>query len=75
MERRVRTTTQDGHVVVHCSGEIDLRTVGPPRRVLERLGDAGADIVVDLTRVTFIDSTGVGALVAALRRAQRHGGA
>jgi anti-sigma B factor antagonist len=70
----LRTTTHDGRVVVHCVGELDLHTVAPLRRVLERLCDAGADVVVDLTRVTFVDSTGLGVLVGALRRTQRHGG-
>jgi anti-sigma B factor antagonist len=70
----VRTTTHGRHVVVHVTGDVDMGAVTPLRRVLHALGDAGADVVVDLTQVTFIDSTGVGLLVSALRRTERHGG-
>jgi anti-sigma B factor antagonist len=74
VEPFVRTTTHGDRVVVHVAGDVDMGSVTTLRRVLHALGDAGADVVVDLGGVTFIDSTGVGVLVAALRRTQRHGG-
>jgi anti-sigma B factor antagonist len=74
VEPFVRTSTDGGRVVVHVAGDVVGRAVTLLRRVLHALGDAGADVVVDLTSVTFIDSTGVGLLVAALRRTERHGG-
>jgi anti-sigma B factor antagonist len=60
--------------VVRLAGEIDVSTVGQARA---QLGDAivdnpGAVITVDMGEVVFLDSTGIGALVSALKRA-RHG--
>ncbi|MGD0607783.1 MAG: STAS domain-containing protein, partial [Streptosporangiaceae bacterium] len=36
--------------------------------------DDGGMLIVDLNRVTFIDSAGLGALVSTARRAAEHGG-
>jgi anti-anti-sigma factor len=44
------------------------------RERLSGLADSGQPLIVDLNRVTFIDSTGLGVLVAAARRAAAHGG-
>jgi anti-sigma B factor antagonist len=38
------------------------------RRLLERTATADGDIIVDLSRVEFVDSTALGALVAAYKR-------
>lgn len=65
----------DGGVVVEVRGEIDMACA-------DRLSDALVDtatrlrparLVVDLLHVTFIDSTGVGALVAGRNAAQALG--
>ena len=49
-------------------------TVAPLRERLFELADSGETLIVDLNRVTFIDSVGLGALVGTARRAARHGG-
>lgn len=55
--------------VVHVSGDIDLATAPALRELLEEKLEQGySDIVVDLTDVTFLDSTGLGVLVAALKK-------
>jgi anti-sigma B factor antagonist len=58
------TRRSDGSIVVEIRGELDVSTVERLRQVLT---DAAAlrprRIVVDLAHVTFIDSTGLGALV------------
>lgn len=64
----------DGTVVLTPEGELDLDTV--PR--LDRaLGDAESRrpsrIVIDLSRLAFMDSTGLQALLAARGRASQHG--
>jgi anti-sigma B factor antagonist len=65
----VTTETVSGAVVVEVSGEIDLHTAPTLRAALAAAVDAaGGDqpaVVVDLTGVGFIDSTGLGELVAA----------
>ncbi|MDN4172638.1 STAS domain-containing protein [Nocardioides sp. SOB77] len=62
--------------VVVARGEIDLATVGGFRTVLNDLMvDGHVDVVVDLSDVPFVDSSALGALVAAHRRARGLGGA
>lgn len=48
-------------------GELDLATADVVREALrEALADAREEVVVDLTELTFIDSTGIGILIAAV---------
>jgi anti-sigma B factor antagonist len=66
------TTERHGDaVVVTPSGEIDRDTAAPLQDVLERAVRAadGGLVDVDLHRVTFLDSSGVGALLSAHRLA------
>jgi anti-sigma B factor antagonist len=57
-----------GHTVVRVAGELDVFTAGQLRQVLfDPVLCAGPRVVVDLDDVTFLDSTGVGTLVAARR--------
>jgi anti-sigma B factor antagonist len=61
--------THSTRTVVTVSGEIDLATQGQLRAQLNDLVVAGhVDLVIDLSRVTFVDSTGLGALIGARRR-------
>ena len=57
-------------------GEIDVSTVARLEAALEAAIETGGSgvVVVDLTEVTFIDSSGLGALVAGLKQAQQRGG-
>jgi anti-sigma B factor antagonist len=63
-----------GCAIVAVTGEIDISTVTGLRDRLFELADGGQPLIVDLNRVTFIDSAGLGALVVAARRAAAHGG-
>ncbi|HZQ56576.1 MAG TPA: STAS domain-containing protein [Acidimicrobiales bacterium] len=54
------------------SGDVDIATAPGLREQLERL--EAPNVVVDLSGVTFIDSTGLGVLVGALKRAKEAGG-
>ena len=49
-------------------GEVDIATSPVLRRQLERLVDDDEPIVVDVTDMTFIDSSGLGVLVEVLQR-------
>jgi anti-sigma B factor antagonist len=62
-------STQSNRTVVTVSGEIDLATQGQLRGQLNDLVVAGeVDLVLDLSGVTFVDSTGLGALIGTRRR-------
>jgi len=63
-----------GVLIAAVTGEIEISTVTRLRERLSELADSGQTLIVDLNRVTFIDSAGLGALVGAARRATAHGG-
>jgi anti-sigma B factor antagonist len=63
-----------GVVVAAVAGEIDISSVAQLRERLYELADSGGTLIVDLNRVTFIDSAGLGALVGTARRAAENGG-
>lgn len=77
--RRFRVETIEAREqvpVLAVSGELSLHTVCTFRAAVLRLIDAGArQIVVDLTAVTFIDSTALGVLMSGQRQLQPRGGA
>ena len=61
-------TVAGGTHVVAPSGEIDALTAPQLGRKLLAIAEEGNDVVVDLSRVTFMDSTGIGVLLNAVRR-------
>jgi anti-sigma B factor antagonist len=69
MELSLSTRTVASHLVLEVGGEVDLYTAPELRERLTALVEGGnRRIVVDLGRVEFLDSTGLGVLVGALRR-------
>jgi anti-anti-sigma factor len=63
----------DGATVVAVFGEVDLATSGQLEAALQGLAAQKRTAVLDLSRVEFIDSSGIGVLVRATRDAQRDG--
>ena len=60
---------------LHVGGEIDMATAPQLRDALADLVDSGArSITLDLGAVGFVDSSGLGVLVGALRRQDQSGG-
>jgi len=57
----------DGTAVVHVAGEIDLSVRAELARMLAQACAGGRDVVVDVSRTTFMDSAGLHALVEARR--------
>jgi anti-sigma B factor antagonist len=74
-EMSVTVRSERGVVIAAVAGDIDLSTVAGLRERLSGLVDSGQPLILDLNRVTFIDSTGLGVLVATARRAAVHGAA
>lgn len=63
-------------LTLHLSGELDALTAGDLRPTLDSLAEQGGrQIVVDMSGLRLIDSSGVGALVALYKRARENGGA
>ena len=73
-ELSVKVRHERGVVIADVTGDIDVSTVSGLRERLLGLADGGEPLIVDLNQVSFIDSTGLGVLVAVARRADAHGG-
>jgi anti-sigma B factor antagonist len=56
--------------IVHVAGEVDVASAPELRSRLEEVGPAEGRVIVDLTEVGFLDSTGLGVLVAGWKRFQ-----
>ncbi len=69
MDFEVVTTQAAGRSVVTVTGELDAHVAPDLQAAIDpALQQAGPAIVVDLTGVPFIDSTGLGVLVTTLKR-------
>lgn len=69
------TIRPDGVAVLVAEGRINLVTATAVRREVQRVVDEGhARLALDLSRVEFIDSSGLGALVSGLKTARTAGG-
>lgn len=71
----VSTRQEDGHVIVTVAGEVDLYTSPKMREALfEGIADPPARIIVDLSGVSYMDSSGIATLVEALRATRKAAG-
>ena len=72
----LEVTTQDsgGQVTISLKGELDLSSVGKVQEELRRVEAEGpAVLVLDLSNLTFLDSTGLRTVVTADERARENG--
>ena len=75
MDLGLDVSEQNGYSVLAVSGEVDVATVPRLREQLHGLVAQGSNkIVVDLDSVDFLDSTGLGVLVGALKRVRSNDG-
>ena len=75
MELQLATRHEGDVSVVSARGEVDVFTAPGLDTELDALIAAGnARLVVDLSEVAFLDSTGLGVLVKALKHAREAGG-
>ena len=64
-----------GRSIIALTGEVDVYSAYKLRETIKDLVEEGRyDIVVDLERVAFLDSTGLGVLVGGLKRVKHHQG-
>jgi anti-anti-sigma factor len=73
MSFTVNHEVEQGEIVVQVDGDIDIATAPRLWRALEPHLDSPRQLVVDLSRVSFIDSTGVGILIRAVNALRERG--
>jgi anti-sigma B factor antagonist len=68
--------SQAGHHVIAVRGENDLFTAPELKQALTDAIEGGQHrVVIDLTEVSFLDSTALGVLIGAVKRLRSRGGA
>ena len=76
MELDIRTQTDGDVCTVTLEGEVDVYTAPRLKEELVSVIEGGCQyVIVDMQNVGFIDSSGLGVLVSALRRARERNGA
>ncbi len=74
MESKIETRAE-GMAILHLSGRLDLASAAKFRnQVAELLGDGNLVVILDLAEVSFVDSSGLGAIVSGLKAARQCGG-
>lgn len=72
---QVQSTEIAGRPVVRVTGDVDLRSSPQLRdQLLDLARDANGDLLVDLSNVGYMDSSGVGTMVFVKREVERDGG-
>src|SRR5437763_16964954 len=75
MDLGLDVTERDGFTVLAVRGEVDVYTAPRFReRLIELVSEGKHKIVIDLEGADFLDSTGLGVLVAGLKRLRSHAG-
>lgn len=73
MNLQIDVTDQDNQVTVYVSGEIDIYTAPDLKNKLVPLTkEKGKIVSVDLTDVNYMDSTGIGVFISALKSTKEH---
>jgi len=70
----VHAEQRDGHVVVSLRGDLDLAAAPRVRAALSDALALDRNVVVDCSALEFLDSAGLGTLIAARTRARCAGG-
>lgn len=76
MELSVEPRVEGDVAILHVAGEVDVYTAPSLReRLVDLVADGHVKIVVDMSDVDFLDSTGLGVLVGGLKRVRSQDGA
>ena len=66
-------TEMDDKLLVRLSGDVDLEHCVPVRQLLLDAVGRGRDLLIDLSGVTYVDSSGIASMVEALQLASKNG--
>jgi anti-sigma B factor antagonist len=71
----LETRHEDGNTIIEVGGEIDVYTAPKLRdKITELVGNGNYHLVIDMEKVDFLDSTGLGVLVGGLKKVRAHDG-
>lgn len=74
MELKIESNCNEAACTLRVQGEIDVSNADAFRESLNGLiGPKGGEVIVDMTQVPYIDSTGIGVLMGAAHRAEEEG--
>jgi anti-sigma B factor antagonist len=69
------THHEDGRTIIAVGGEIDVYTAPKLRdKITELVGNGEYHLVIDMEKVDFLDSTGLGVLVGGVKKVRAHDG-
>ena len=68
----IKEQEHEAHVLIEISGEVDIFTCQQLKDTLYQVVDKfGKDMVLECSRLNYIDSTGLGVFVAVLKRVKQ----
>jgi anti-sigma B factor antagonist len=70
MKHQIRE--EQGHIIVSFEGDVDMQNSPEARSVLLKSLEKKLPLLVDLSQVSYIDSSGVASLVESLQTAKRN---
>lgn len=75
MELTLEHRSEGDRTILDVGGEVDVYTAPKLReKLVELVGDGHHHLVIDMTKVEFLDSTGLGVLVGGLKRVRANEG-
>jgi anti-sigma B factor antagonist len=75
MEETVRDPMREGSALVYFRGNCDLYSAPKFKAsILKRIESGVGRILIDMSGIDYLDSTGVGAIISVLQAARRTGG-
>ena len=75
MDLSIDTRHEDGNTIIEVGGEIDVYTAPKLRdKITELVGNGNYNLVIDMEKVDFLDSTGLGVLVGGMKKVRAHDG-
>ncbi len=66
-------TENDGELIIQLVGDVDLEHCAAVRGLLLDGVSHGKDLLVDMSQVTYLDSSGIASLLEALQLANKNG--
>ncbi len=73
MNIKIDATENSGEYLVSVGGELDVYTAPELKKIFEPVSAAGEhDLIVDLSELSYMDSTGLGIFVGTLKDLNKH---